>query len=83
VSSWRIGSSPLCPRCNVPPSSDNDESPYKWEFMLLLEDTQGDTLPVIVSDEDAEDLLQLTPDKYSPHNLQCTNESVYMTTINY
>ena len=34
--------------------------------MLLLEDTQGDTLPVIVADEDAEELLQLSPDKSPP-----------------
>lgn len=34
--------------------------------MLLLEDSQGDALPVIVSDEDAEELLQLSPDKYTP-----------------
>src|SRR5437667_11396339 len=36
--------------------------------MLLLQDCQGDTLPVIVADEDARDLLQLSPDKFSPHH---------------
>jgi hypothetical protein len=39
--------------------------------MLLLEDCQGDTLPVIVSDEDADDLLQLQPDKYFPQVYVC------------
>jgi len=65
--SWRIGSSPLCPKCHCPPSSNDDENAFKWEFMLLLEDSQGDTLPVIVADEDAEELLQLSPDKSLPN----------------
>ena len=56
--------SQLCPECNVPPSSAGTESPYKWEFSLLLEDVNGDTLPVIIADEDAEELLGLQPDKY-------------------
>lgn len=34
--------------------------------MFLLEDAQGDTLPVIVADEDADELLQLQADKYFP-----------------
>lgn len=66
---WRIGSSPLCPKCHCPPSNnDDDGNGFQWEFMLLLEDSQGDTLPVIVAEEDAEELLQLSPDKFS-HSL--------------
>ena len=61
--SWKISSSPVCPQCNVPPSSP-EGNPYKWQFALLLEDSQGDTLPVIVADEDASGLLQMQPDKY-------------------
>lgn len=65
---WRIGSSPICPKCHCPPShNDDNENPFKWEFMLLIEDSQGDTLPVIVADEDAEELLQLSPDKFLPN----------------
>jgi len=66
--SWRISESQLCPGCNVPPSSANDENPYKWEFNLLLEDVDGECLPVIIADENAEELLGLQPDKYPlPH----------------
>jgi hypothetical protein len=66
--SWRISSSPICPECRIPPSSE-EGSGYKWEFALLLEDAQGDTLPVIVADEDADELLHLEPDKYELLNL--------------
>ena len=33
---------------------------------MLLEDTQGNTLPVIVADDEAEELLDLTAQKYPP-----------------
>src|SRR5277367_192529 len=64
--SWRISSSEICPRCSLPPNAEGDEVPYKWEFMLLLEDCHGDMLPVIVADEDADQLLQLPADKSPP-----------------
>lgn len=60
---WKIGTSPLCPECNIPPTDDDEGNPYRWEFALLLEDSQGDTIPVTVAHEDAMNLLQLTPDK--------------------
>ena len=64
--SWRISSSEICPRCSLPPNAEDDEVPYKWEFMLLLEDCQGDTLPVIIADDDADELLQLPAEKSHP-----------------
>jgi len=60
---WKIGTSPLCPQCRVPPTDDEEGNSYRWEFSLLLEDSQGDTIPVTVGHEDAMNLLQLTPDK--------------------
>jgi hypothetical protein len=60
---WKLGISPLCPECGIPPTDDEEGNPYRWEFSLLLEDSQGDTIPVTVSHEDAMNLLQLNPDK--------------------
>jgi len=55
--------SPLCPDCKIPPTDDDEGNSYRWQFSLLLEDSQGDTIPVTVAHEDAMNLLQLTPDK--------------------
>lgn len=63
IGRWRIGTQPLCPECGVPPTDDEEGNSYRWEFSLLLEDSQGDTIPVTVAHEDAMNLLQLTPDK--------------------
>ena len=60
---WKIGTSPLCAQCRIPPTDDEEGNSYRWEFSLLLEDSQGDTIPVTVAHEDAMNLLQLTPDK--------------------
>ena len=40
--------------------------------MVLLEDSTGETLPVIIADEDADQLLGLQADKYSPAHLPHT-----------
>jgi hypothetical protein len=67
---WKLGSQAVCPNCCVPPSSgDGDDNPYRWEFKLLLEDTEGDKLAVIVADEEAEHLLNLQADKSVPPTL--------------
>jgi len=54
----------VCPWCSCPPTSEDGESGFKWEFHFLVEDTQGHTLPIIVADEEAEQLLSLKADKY-------------------
>jgi hypothetical protein len=59
-----LGISPTCPSCNIPPSTEDDENNFKWEFMILVEDSEGDTLPIIIAEEEAEELLSLPPEKY-------------------
>jgi len=54
---------PVVYDCKIPPTDDDEGNSYRWQFSLLLEDSQGDTIPVTVAHEDAMNLLQLTPDK--------------------
>ena len=54
----------FCTVCNVPIDVDADEGiKYSFRFALLMEGTDGKTIPVIVSDDDAVDLLNLLPGK--------------------
>jgi len=81
--SWKLGSSPVCKKCLCPPPSSHyeDDSPFRWEFKLLLEDSQGNTLPVIVADEEAEDLLDLTPEKYPPQRPPSQSPLTFLTVL--